>query len=67
VLVAGLWLSMDFILKRYVENEIKIWTDKPGSNYVIRYEKLKIEIFKGTVALKNLEIHYKSSVYDRLK
>jgi hypothetical protein len=66
MLVVVLWLSLDFILKRYVENEIKVWTENPESPYDIQYEKLKIEIFKGRVAIRNLEIHYKSSVYDSL-
>lgn len=67
VLAVILLLSLDLILKRYVENEIRVWTENPESPYAIRYEKLKIEIFKGKVALKNLEIHYKSAVYDSLK
>lgn len=67
VLVVTFVLSLDFILKRYVENEIRVWTENPESPYDISYEKLKIELFKGKVALRNLEIHYKSAVYDSLK
>jgi len=66
-LVVVLWLSLDYILKRYVENEIKVWTEHPESAYDIRYDKLKIEFFKGRIALRNLEINYKSAVYDSLK